>query len=400
MHGITRWKALILSTTVLAFGAAAGVAQAAPVAPAAPAPAVPTITTLPLFGVPLTVDVATGPGGAISSVAVNPADGLTATKVRPNKVAFVNEDGTAKVVVSGRDGRQGVQVRAGALADVSGDGGWSGDIFGTGTATTVGFTIGATADGGPDITNVTTDDATAEIGAPEYDSSDGSDNHHGHDGHDDGAFEMAKVRIQFTSGGQSRSLSIRAEVGTHDGETRAKVSVTLGKLRGIVQPAIDAAGATSWTGLLCDGTQAIVNYTINEDGTITDVSATPDTAEIRGEGRKVDVRFSHDERLRIRVSVRDEGLKVSVDPRIRCSDAPDPTVNTPVDTTIPSDDDGNGHHDGDGGHHHGGDGGWSGGGSGDGSGSRDGSGSGSRDGSGGGRSGGGRSGGGDGDHHG
>jgi hypothetical protein len=348
MHSITRWKALILATTVMAVGGVAAVAQAAP---AAPVPAVPTITTLPLFGVPLTVDVATGPGGTIASVAVNPADGLTATKVRPNKVAFVNEDGTAKVVVSGHDGRQGVQVRAGALTDVSGDGGWSGDIFGNGAATTVAFTVGAAADGGPDITGVSTDDPTAEISATEYEGSDGNDNHHGKDGHGDGAFQMAKVRIQFTSDGQSRSLSIRAEVGTHDGDTRAKVSVTLGKLRGVVQPAADAAGATSWTGLLCDGTEATVNYTINEDGSITDVSALPDTATISGEGRKVSVRFSSDERVKIRVSVRDEGLKVNVDPRIRCEDAADPTVNTPIDTTIPSDD--GDHHDGD--HHRGGD---------------------------------------------
>jgi uncharacterized membrane protein YgcG len=227
----------------------------------------------------------------------------------------------------------------------------------------VGFTIGATADGGPDITGVTTDDSTAVIGATEYKSSDGSDDHHGHDGHDDGSFQMASVRIQFTADGQSRSLNIRAEIGTHDGTPRAKVSVTLGKLRGVVQPAADAAGATSWSGLLCDGSQATVNYTINEDGTITDVTATPDTATIRGEGRNLDVRFSHNERLRIHVSVRDDGLKVSVDPRIRCADAPDPTVNTPVETTIPSDDD---HHDGDhhdGDHHNGGQngGGWNGG---------------------------------------
>src|SRR4051794_10221988 len=38
-------------------------------------------TTLPLFGVQLTVDVSTTPGGALAMVDVNPADKLTATKV-------------------------------------------------------------------------------------------------------------------------------------------------------------------------------------------------------------------------------------------------------------------------------------------------------------------------------
>ncbi|MGB8857722.1 MAG: hypothetical protein WCC60_00625, partial [Ilumatobacteraceae bacterium] len=359
MQRITRLSALLLSTTALLVGAAT-IAQAAP-APAAPAaPAAPTITTLPLFGVPLTVQVTTGPGGAIASVSVNPADGLTATTVKPNKVAFVNEAGTGKVVVSGHDGRQGVQVRAGAIADVSGDGGWSGDVFGDGTITSVTFTIGATADGGPDITNVASDDPTAVIGETQYESSDGDDSHHGHDGHDDGVLQRASVRITFTNGGQTRSLGIRAEVGTHDGQPRAKVSVALGKMRGVVQPAVDAAGPATWTGLLCDGTQATVHYTITEEGAITEVTADPNTATINAEGNNVEVRFSHDERVRIHVSTEDSGIKVSVKPRIRCEDAPDPTVNTPIDTTIPTDsttpgDDDGDHHDHD--HHGGGNGG-------------------------------------------
>lgn len=327
---------LVVSAAVLLFGAGAGVAHAAPAAPA-----VPTVTTLPLFGAPLTVSVATGPGGALASVSVNPADGLTATKVRPNKVVFVNDAGTAKVVVSGHDGRQGVQVKAGALADVSGPGGWSGDVFNTGVATTVSFTIGATADGGPDITGVSSSDLTAVIGATEYKSHDG-------DHEDEGEMRLAaSVKITFTSGGQSRSLGIRAELKTDDeGTTHAKVSVGLGKLRGVVQPVADAIGAKVWTGLLCDGTQATINYTVNADGTITGVTANPDTATIENNGNKVSVRFSDSERVKIRAHMEDAGIKVSVDEKIRCRDAADPTVNTPIDTT-PTTDQG---HDGD---HHG-----------------------------------------------
>ena len=67
----------------------------------APAPVISTSTvTLPLFGAPLTVDVSTGPGGALAAVNVTPADSMTASTDRPRKVAFVNDDGTAKVIVA------------------------------------------------------------------------------------------------------------------------------------------------------------------------------------------------------------------------------------------------------------------------------------------------------------
>src|SRR3954447_2469381 len=59
---------------------------------AAAAPAETSKTTLPLFGAPLTVDVSTNPGGGLAKVEVNPADTLTATKVHPNRVVFVNDD--------------------------------------------------------------------------------------------------------------------------------------------------------------------------------------------------------------------------------------------------------------------------------------------------------------------
>ena len=329
MNHRTVFNSIVTSAAVLLIGAGVSVAHAQPVV--APT-AVPTITTLPLFGVQLTVEVSTGPGGTLTSVAVNPADGLTATTVKPNRVVFLNEDGTAKIVVAGRDGRQGVQVKAGALADITGDGGWSGDVFGTGTATTVSFTVGATLDGGPDITDVSSSDATAVIGDVEYsDGEDDGDGHHdGH--HDDG--QSASVKVTFTSGAQSRSLGIRASLSVDDeGDTRAKVSVGLGRLRGVVQPVADAIGAKVWTGLLCDGTTATVGYTINEDGSITDVIASPDAERIRAEGNSAEVRFSQSERVRFHTRSNDDGIAVKVDVRFRCEDAPDPSVNTPIETT-------------------------------------------------------------------
>src|SRR5262245_10096325 len=68
-------------------GPSAGAAPRPSAAVVAAPSAVPaeTSVTLPLFGAPLTVDISSGPGGALTSVSLNPADGFTATKTKPNK---------------------------------------------------------------------------------------------------------------------------------------------------------------------------------------------------------------------------------------------------------------------------------------------------------------------------
>ncbi len=284
-----------------------------------PAPATPTTFTLPLFGAQLTVDITSGPGGVLSSVSVNPADGLTATTLKPNKVVFENADGTARVVVKNRNGGQKVEAKAGSLADIAGAGGWSGDIFGDGTITTVGFTVGAAADGsGPDITGITTSDPTAVIGAVQRENDD-----------DDGDEQEAKVRISFTKDGQTRTLTIKVKVENDEGDGEAKVSVSLSKLRGAPQPAVEAAGAKTWTGTLCDGTAATISYAVAEDGSISAVSASPEPDRLKNEGNKLEVRFETGERVKIRVRANDGQLTASVDERIRC-EGQTPVVNTPT----------------------------------------------------------------------
>ena len=98
-------------------------------APAAPVVADTSTTTLPLFGTTLTVDVSTTPSGSLAGVAVNPAIGLTATKVHPNRVTFVNDEKTGKVHVETHRGSERTGVVAGSLGDITGKGGWSGDLF-------------------------------------------------------------------------------------------------------------------------------------------------------------------------------------------------------------------------------------------------------------------------------
>ncbi len=357
--------AVLFGGTMVALGGAgavfAGAAHAAP----AEAPGT-TATTLPLFGASLTVSVTTGPGGAIADVSVDPADGLTATKVDTHRVTFENADGTAKVKVGSGHGGQGVAVKAGTLADVSGAGHWSGDVFGDGTTTTVDFTVGPTADGAPDITGITSSDATAVVG--DVNHFDGSGHGWHHWGDDDSTYQAASVRVKFDNGSQSRSLGILVEVRTHGDESTAKLGVGLSQLRGVAQDAATAAGAKTWAGVLCDGSTATIGYNLAEDGTISDVVATPEPVKSSVNGNHADVRFSDTERVKIFVKARDGQLKINVQEKFRC-DSPDPTINgqpAPTTTTDPDVGDDNGKdHDGDhggwnnggwgnGGHHGGG----------------------------------------------
>lgn len=305
-----------------------------------------TATTLPLFGASLTVSVTTGPGGAIADVSVDPADGLTATKVDTHRVTFENADGTAKVKVGSGHGGQGVAVKAGTLADVSGPGHWSGDVFGDGTTTTVDFTVGPTADGAPDITGISSSDATAVIGEVKH--FDGSGHGWHHWGDDDSTYQAASVRVKFDNGSQARWLGILVEVRTNGDESTAKLGVGLSALRGVAQDAATAAGAKTWTGVLCDGSTATINYNLAEDGTISDLTATPEPLKSSVNGNHADVRFSDSERVKIFVKARDGQLKIDVQQKFRC-DSPDPTINgqpAPTTTDPGVDDDGGKHHDG------------------------------------------------------
>jgi hypothetical protein len=310
------------------------------------APATTTTVTLPLFGVPLTLDIATDPGGAITNVAVTPATNTVATKLKPHKVVFQSADPAnptadpARLVVKSGHGGQSVTARAGSLAAVSGPGVWKGDVFGTGVLTTVTFTVGHLTDGSADITGVATGDPTAVVGATDHSSGDGEEGDSG---------SSARVSIKFTNAAGDQSRSLKISVRVHDGEegkTSAKLSISLGRIRGVAVAAVTAVGTHTWTGSLCTG-PATITYTVDPDGSISAASATPATAVVEFDGGKINVKFSDTESIRISVRMDDGGMfRTNVSEHLRCNSA-DPTTNTPI--SIPVD---NGHHGG--GDHHGG----------------------------------------------
>lgn len=337
-------RLIAVATAVLSTVLIGGVA----VQPAA-AVDVPTTVTLPLFGVPFTVDITTGPGGALANVAVTSANSTVATELKPRKVVFESSNAagdTAKVVVKSKHGGQSVSASAGTLAQVSGPGSWSGDLFGDGNASSVTFTIGGT-DAAPDIIGITPAPATGitfEVGTVEHSTGDD----------DDESSASARVSVTFTTaaGDQSRTLTIKVKVDTDtdtdgddgDGDSSAKVSVSLSGIKGVEGKAV---GSHTWTGVLCDNTPASIAYTVAADGTITVGAITPAGATSSTDGDKTTVTFATGEKVRIKVSDHDGQMTVSVKERIRC-DSPNPTTN--VSTSIPGDDHQGDDHQGDDGH--------------------------------------------------
>ena len=331
-----------VAAAVLGTIAVGGIATVQTVAAADP---VPTTVTLPLFGAPLTLDITTDPGGALTQVAVDAADpaaaaNTVATHLRPHKVVFKSTNPTdptdvARVVIRSGHGGQSVSARGGSLADVSGPGSWSGDVFGTGTATTVNFTVAAATDGTADITGITSSDATAVIGEVKHSTGD----HHEGDG---GTSSSARVSIKFTNstGDQSRVLSIRVKVRDHHSKTGAELSIGLSPIKGVAVAAADAAGTHTWNGVLCNNTAASITYTVAEDGSVSAVTATPDTADVKTDGDKIWVKFSDHEWVFIKVRENDGMIKISAQALLHCNSG-DPTTN--VDVTIPTPDQQDGH---------------------------------------------------------
>ncbi len=316
--------ASVLATTGLLVVAAATRVDAAPTTDPAPPAGTSATVTLPLFGAPLTVDLTTGPGGILESVSVTPSDAFTQSLDKPHLVVFTNDDGTAKVAVGSLRGGQAVVARAGSLADVSGDGSWESDVFGTGTITHVTFTIGATAEGGPDVTNVATDDPTATISPTKYFSIGGPN----------GPGKAALAVVTFTHDGKARFLNIGVHVATKDGTAIAGTALTLSQLKDVghhpkpepnpnpnpdpkptpppitLPPGTDAGGVGehTWEGTLCDGTPASMQYTINANGTVTLGAASPTPMRTYSLGDKIGVKYSLSEGVGVAVQTTDSGV--------------------------------------------------------------------------------------------
>jgi hypothetical protein len=217
--------------------------------------------TLPLLGTSLKVGVQLDAVGKISGVTLDPAGTVAAKKTTDHAVKFSNADGTVKVTVRAKGSKLSITARA-TLAQLTGSGTWSADVFGSGAKSTVKYTVGSNA-GAPTLT---IDDVSAAAGITSTTS--GPTTKSG----DRGAWAGAKVT--FVRAGYTKKLTIF--VGTDKKTGKANLSIVLSgrdklKLAGALA---DLAGDRVWSAHLCDGTAVSVKYHVTSDGKVVYDSAT------------------------------------------------------------------------------------------------------------------------------
>ena len=280
--------------------------------------------TLPMAGSGLSVVVQLDVVGNVSQVAIDPVGTYTATRLGPHAVTFDNADGTSQVKINAKGDKLAVKASAPTLATFIGSGTWSADLFGTGTVTTVGYTIGG-AGTVPTIA-IGSVAAPADVvvvqGTPKTKTgSEGS---------------TASVQIVFTRDGFTKKLDIKISVKA-SGTRAASLRITLsGKDRQKLSGALaDLIGTHSWAGHLCDGTAVAFTYDVVDPGTLVFGAATGATATTKTDEDGLTVAFNGTKtKVSISLHKNEDGtwtLKASTRTD-KCKDTPaaDPTVNTPV----------------------------------------------------------------------
>jgi hypothetical protein len=256
--------------------------------------------TLPLLGASVTVEIKLDAVGHISEVNFTPAGTLTETRSSDHRVSFANADGTVKVDIKARGHKLSLKAKTGSLDDLVGSGVWSAAVFGPGTESTVPYTIG-NAGGKP----------TLEIGAPTVPA---------------GVTATVSAiktsgnnvsgRVTFESDGYTKTLSIWVHVDQGGGKAMLKI-VLSGKdkqrLSGSLAELV-AVGARTWSAHLCDGTAATVTYQVNADGSVTFLSALPNTASVKTKGKGFTATFDGTKvRVSVSLKARGESYELKVD---------------------------------------------------------------------------------------
>lgn len=287
--------------------------------------------TLPMAGSGLSVVVQLDVVGNVSQVAIDPVGTYTATKLGPHAVTFATADGTSQVRIKAKGHKLDVKSSAPTLASLVGSGTWSADLFGTGTPTTVGYTIGD-AGGAPTLTIdsvVAPADVVVVQGTPKADA------------------DSAHARIDFSRDGFTKRLDIKVSVDT-DEDNAATLKITLtGKDKQKLNEALaNLVGTRSWAGHLCDGTAIGFGYDVVADGSLAFGVATGAVATTKTQPHGFTVTFDGTKTtVTVRLNQHGDGTW-ELDAKTRtdkCNQTPavDPTVNTPV---APKATKGDGHH--------------------------------------------------------
>ena len=225
--------------------------------------------TLPLLGTSLTVNVTLAATGDISGVGLSPATGLAQASPTTDKevVKFSTSDGTTEVTVKAIGSRLSIVAKSSTLASIEGAASWSADVFGTGSKSTVPYTIGDDGSGHPTLAigsaSTPSGIAATAIAVKTKTSGDPS---------------SVSGGVTFAYQGFVKRLTISVSVDK-DGKAAEKITLS-GKDRQKLSGSLaDLAGARTWTAHTCDGTKVTVAYHVASDGTIAYDGATGATAK-------------------------------------------------------------------------------------------------------------------------
>jgi len=227
--------------------------------------------TLSLPGVPLDLGITLDEFGNIRMVTIDPA--LSQNHDSDHKVTFERTgDGSTVVEVKAAGEKLTAKVKTSNLGELAGDQTWSADIFGTGTDTVVEFSIVTVGSGSEAYLEIAGPPVVTPAPGIEFSVS-GPTSSSDDDDSDEWEYE-SKASITFAMNGFTKTLKIEVETEYEDDEdhegVRGKLKVELrGKDVQKLEGAI-VAGPQSWTGLLCDGTTALVDYTVSADGTVSE----------------------------------------------------------------------------------------------------------------------------------
>jgi hypothetical protein len=290
--------------------------------------------TLPILGSSLTVSVTLDGSGNLSQVNLDPVGTATATKISGHAVTFDNSANGTQVRIKARGSSLSISATAGSLDALVGSGTWGADVFGTGTKSTVAYTIGKNGT----APTVSIDSVAAAPGVTAVTPAPaGQFGHFGEHSWDAKAFQNgsgATGSVAFSANGYTKILTISVSVSEKATKARLKITLTGRDVQKLTGPLASLVGSHSWAGKACDGTAVGILYTVNADGTLTYGSATGGTAAVHSSDKGFSARFAA-LRLEVRVMLMqlpDGSYALAAGYHKGCigTKVPLPTTNAPV----------------------------------------------------------------------
>jgi hypothetical protein len=256
--------------------------------------------TLPILGASAVVTIELDDVGHITAVTFTPAGDLTQARTSDHRVTFANADGTTRVDIAAHGHKLSVKAKTGSLDDLVGSHVWSADVFGTGTASTVAYTIG-NLDGKPTLEF---GDVTVPAGVTATKSAIKTSGNN------------VSGKVTFESDGYVKTLRFWIHVDQGGGKAMLKI-VLSGKdkqrLSGSLADLV-AVGNRTWSAHLCDETSATVTYRVNPDSTVEFLSALPNTASVKTKDKGFTATFDGTKvRVSVSLKAKDGSYELKVD---------------------------------------------------------------------------------------